>query len=196
MASHHPGNDATGPKQPISVTNFASSPSSSPTTATSSGRPASYHATAAAAAHATTIFMGEGTPRHELLRSPHSDSNFSSSPPPPMSALGQQTFLSLPPPSTIHPITSLELRVRWLEALVSGVPTMDGRQPAKSDKSSREASESAHRVGLLKKAADVQQQLDQVVEANAQLRRFMSNCMPSLSFPSNGAFALLTFPSS
>lgn len=172
QSSHSSSNDSANRGQPSQRANSTSSSSSQ---AAAASRPTSYHASAAPPnTHATTIFMGEGTPRHELLRSPRSDSNFSSSPPPPPSALGQQSFLP-PPPSTIHPITSLELRVRWLEALVSGVPTADGRS-IKSDKTAKENLENAQRVGLLNKAAEVQRQLDEVVDANDQLRRFMSNC--------------------
>jgi len=114
--------------------------------------------------------MGEGTPKQELLRS---DNTESASPTPAGTASGQ-IFLP-PPPSAIHPITSLELRVRWLEALVSGVNTIDGRSSS-AEKGAKEASRNAHRIGLLKQASDVQHQLDQIISENAQLRRFIGNC--------------------
>jgi len=113
--------------------------------------------------------MGEGTPKQERLRSSLSDSTEST----PAGTTSEQIFLP-PPPSAIHPITSLELRVRWLEALVSGVNTIDGRYPS-AEKGAKEASQNAHRIGLLKQANEVQHQLDQIISDNAQLRRFVGN---------------------
>lgn len=130
--------------------------------------------------------MGEGTPRQTLLRSPHSDSPFSSPELPSLnvSLLQQQAAAFLPSrPPTVDPVTSLELRVRWLEALVSGMSGVDphsaGHHHSKSkadDLKEKEKEENARNFGLLRKVDQVQQQLDQVVEENDQLRRFMSKC--------------------
>ena len=155
--SGHSGNDMAAAN--LMPPSLASSPTSSSSPVVSS------HAVTTA----STIFMSEGTPRQELLRSPHENSTGSA----PASMADQQTFLL--PPSAIHPITSLELRVRWLEALVSGVNTVDGRS-TKAEKSAKETSWNAHRIGLLKQATEVQRQLDQIVSDNDQLRRFMGNC--------------------
>jgi hypothetical protein len=146
-------------------------PTSSPSPVISS-RQTSFHTVTTGANHTTTIFMGEGTPRQEPLGSPHEDSAAAS--PPPVSMASQQIFIP-PQPSATHPITSLELRVRWLEALVSGVNTIEGRY-AKGGKGAKETSGNAYRVGLLKQANEVQRQLDQIVSENDQLRRFMGNC--------------------
>ncbi|KAF8320066.1 hypothetical protein DL93DRAFT_2074393 [Clavulina sp. PMI_390] len=170
------GNNPESPKQQPFPSNIneiiAASRTSSPTSTVHSttARPTSF----AASTHATTIFMGEGTPRHELLRSPRSDASFSSSPPP-IASINQQPYLSLPPISSIHPLTSLELRIRWLEALVSGVPSGGGKPSDKLDRKTRDDLDAIRRAGLLKKAEDVQQQLDDVVQANSQLKRFMRN---------------------
>ena len=109
--------------------------------------------------------------------------NSAASASPPSTGTTSQQILLPPPPSAIHPITSLELRVRWLEALVTGVNTIEGLS-TKAEKSAKEASRDAHRIGLLKQANEVQRQLDQIVSENDQLRRFMGNCQSTaLSFP-------------
>lgn len=183
--------DTTQSQQPLST-----SPPSRPASSSSGRAPAASasasqhtHSRGLASVHGiatTTIFMGEGTPRQTLLRSPRSDSPFSSPELPSLNAslLQQQAAALLPSrPPTVHPITSLELRVRWLEALVAGMGGVDPHSAGHHHSKSRaeglkekEKEESMRNFGLLRKVDQVQRQLDQVVEENDQLRRFMTKC--------------------
>ena len=130
---------------------------------------------------ATTIFVGEGIPRQALLvgtRSPLSDafSNHESTSSPNAAIL--HTFSNLPSYATspMDALTSLELRIRWLEALTSGAGVYDTRSTGSSSRNKKTSEEESRSAGLLRKAAEVQHQLDQVVSENDQLRRFMNTC--------------------
>ncbi|KAF8634574.1 hypothetical protein AX17_004164 [Amanita inopinata Kibby_2008] len=83
---------------------------------------------------------------------------------------------------TIDPILSLELRLRWLEAIVLGVP--QGKSRTALSKNRKTASVAVadgktsllkHGETLLRLAKDVQRRLDAVVEANEGLKRFVAH---------------------
>jgi len=72
-------------------------------------------------------------------------------------------------PPVIDPALSLELRLRWLEALLLGV-----RQDAKDRKGKDKVPELKHGETLVRLAEDVQRRLDGVIQSNEGLQRFMS----------------------
>lgn len=90
----------------------------------------------------------------------------------------KQTLLPpLPPPSAIEPALALELRLRWLEAILLGV----GRDPAK-DRKGKEREKGYELVQgetLIRLAEDVQRNLNSAVEGNDGLKRFMEHCSSS-----------------
>lgn len=95
------------------------------------------------------------------MSSPHS--------PPPPSASPQPPRITSPipnPPPPIAPELSLELRLRWLEAIVYGVKQNNGKGKGKlaSDQT------------LLRAADGLQRKLDAAVQGNDGLKRFMSQC--------------------
>lgn len=79
-------------------------------------------------------------------------------------------------PPIIDPALSLELRLRWLEALLLGV-----RQDAKDRKGNDKVPELKPGETLVRLAEDVQRRLDGVIQSNEGLQRFMSKC-ESLTF--------------
>lgn len=74
-------------------------------------------------------------------------------------------------PPIIDPVLSLELRLRWLEALLLGV-----RQDARDRKGKDKVPELKHGETLIHLAGDVQRRLDNVIQSNDSLQRFMSKC--------------------
>lgn len=72
-------------------------------------------------------------------------------------------------PPAIDPVLSLELRLRWLEALLLGV-----RQDARDRKGKDKVPELKHGETLINLAGDVQRRLDNVIQSNDSLQRFMS----------------------
>ena len=78
------------------------------------------------------------------------------------------------PPPVIDPALSLELRLRWLEAILLGV-----RQDTKERK---KLSELKHGETLIRLAKDVQRRLDAAVESNEGLKRFMDHCASNFFF--------------
>lgn len=72
-------------------------------------------------------------------------------------------------PPIIDPALSLELRLRWLEALLLGV-----RQDARDRKGKDRVPELKHGETLIRLAEDVQRRLDNVIQSNDGLQRFMS----------------------
>ncbi|KAG1860725.1 hypothetical protein DFJ58DRAFT_726001 [Suillus subalutaceus] len=72
-------------------------------------------------------------------------------------------------PPAIDPALSLELRLRWLEALLLGV-----RQDARDRKGKDKVPELKHGETLIRLAEDVQRRLDNVIQSNDGLQRFMS----------------------
>jgi hypothetical protein len=86
----------------------------------------------------------------------------------------KQSFSKPTAPSpVIDPALSLELRLRWLEAILLGV-----RQDTKDRK---KLSELKHGETLIRLAEDIQRRLDAAVESNEGLKRFMDHCA-SISF--------------
>ena len=80
-----------------------------------------------------------------------------------------------PPPPVIDPALSLELRLRWLEAILLGV-----RQDAKDRKGKDKSNELKHGETLIKLAEDVRRRLHTTVESNDGLKRFMDHCASNL----------------
>jgi len=83
------------------------------------------------------------------------------------------------PPTKIDPILALELRLRWLEALVLGVNQDLGRDrkgKAREEYSTATAAIASLKHGetLSRLAEKVQQKLDKVVEGNEGLTKFMN----------------------
>ena len=77
-------------------------------------------------------------------------------------------------PTKIDPLLALELRLRWLEALILGVKQDLGRPSLK------------HGESVSKLAETVQRNLNKAVQGNEGMTRFMDQCMFSFSclFPS------------
>lgn len=84
------------------------------------------------------------------------------------------TKAPLSAPSAIDPALSLELRLRWLEAILLGVHT-------KERKGKEKAPELKQGETLIRIAEDAQKRLDAVVENNDGLKRFIDHCVYSSS---------------
>ena len=93
----------------------------------------------------------------------------------------------------IDPITALELRVRWLEAIVFGTKQDQHAKEKEKEKDAKRVRFSEKNVKqdsgsgepLVKMAWDIQRRLDTVVNSNEGLKRFMSQCaFPSSPIPS------------
>ncbi|KAF8347903.1 hypothetical protein F5887DRAFT_1130843 [Amanita rubescens] len=105
-------------------------------------------------------------------------------------AAPSQTDVNPQKTPTINPMLALELRLRWLEALVLGLPENNPARAASHRKlgnaplrkSKRSADEKAallkHGETLVRLADDVQNRLDAIVEANEGLKRFMAQYDP------------------
>lgn len=79
-------------------------------------------------------------------------------------------------PPTVTPELSLELRLRWLEAMLYGVK--------KKDKSL------ARGETLLRNAQQIQKRLDDLVQNNDSLRKFMDQCTrPSTIYDASDCFS-------
>ena len=96
-------------------------------------------------------------------------------------------------PGKIDPILALELRLRWLEALILGIKQDLGRERKGKGKDVAEyasfgnaqmiASANLKRgETLMRLAESVQQKLDKALEANEGLKRFMDNCLSCFLF--------------
>jgi len=97
-----------------------------------------------------------------------------------------------PPPTAITPSMSVELRLRWLEALLLGVKqetgsrdgmsTINGRVGTQKKKSNaekekeKERERQARKKTLSRRAEEVQRKLDAVVAGHEGLRKFMDRC--------------------
>lgn len=79
------------------------------------------------------------------------------------------------PPAVIDPALSLELRLRWLEAILLGV-----RQDAKDRRGKEKLNQLQDGETLIKLAEDAQRRLESSVENNDGLKRFMDHCVYSL----------------
>jgi hypothetical protein len=85
------------------------------------------------------------------------------------------------PPTKIDPVLALELRLRWLEALILGVRQdlgKDRKGKVKEDCSTAAAiANLKHGETLSRLAETVQQKLDKAVQGNEGLTKFMNQCM-------------------
>ena len=81
-------------------------------------------------------------------------------------------------PAHIDPVLSLELRLRWLEALLLGV-----RQDTRDRKGREKPPELKPGESLIQLAGNVQRRLNTVVESNDGLKKFMHQCMCTCSRP-------------
>lgn len=77
------------------------------------------------------------------------------------------------PPATIEPVLALELRLRWLEAILKGV-----KQDARDRKGKEREKHLELKQGetLTRMAEDIQRRLDAIVEGNDGLKRFIDHC--------------------
>ncbi|KAG6869238.1 hypothetical protein C0993_009103 [Termitomyces sp. T159_Od127] len=132
-----------------------------------------------------SVFLGDNV-RHRML-SNTSPSSSTPSPSPPPSAISAvfPRGLSQSPPSfqaqsdrRTTPIDSrlaLDLRLRWLEALLVGVGVGGGGSTSKTGRKSTEEAPS-HTPSLCRAAGDLQQRLDAIVASHDGLRRFLAQC--------------------
>lgn len=84
------------------------------------------------------------------------------------------TFTLNPPTAplpTIDPDVALELRVRWLEAIIVGVKDSSSGWKEKKGKEREDPKQT-----LVRLAEDVQRTLDAAVDSNDGLKRFMEHC--------------------
>lgn len=82
-------------------------------------------------------------------------------------------------PPVVDSALSLELRLRWLEAILLGVKQEFGGGGRKG----KERDNLSHGETLLRSAEDVQKRLIGIVNSNDGLKRFMDHC-PCISFHS------------
>lgn len=75
------------------------------------------------------------------------------------------------PPPTIDPEIALELRVRWLEAIILGVKDSSSAWVKEKGKGREDPKQT-----LVRLAEDAQRTLDGVVESNDGLKRFIEHC--------------------
>ncbi|KAG6813156.1 hypothetical protein H0H92_013562 [Tricholoma furcatifolium] len=128
-----------------------------------------------------SVFLGDNTRHRILSNTSHSSHSSPSSSPPPSSpppssiaavfprsipsSIQQIQKQSKPPATPIDPRLALDLRLRWLEALLIGI----GINP----KSSRKATEVTSHT-LCRTAEDLQRRLDAIVASNDGLKRFLA----------------------
>lgn len=99
-------------------------------------------------------------------------------------------------PGNIDPGLALELRLRWLEALIWGIKqdlSKDGKGKGQEYANSGNVQMIASanlKCGetIMRLAQSVQQKLDRALEGNEGLKRFMDNCL--FSFPFCSPFLL------
>ena len=109
-----------------------------------------------------SVFLGDAA-RHRAL-SPSLTS--------PPASPNQPTSLKGPAPPPIDPELSLELRIRWLEVLLLGI-----KKDAATQKSDNKESKGRQEgEALVLKTEQVQKRLDEIVESNDGLRKFMDRC--------------------
>jgi len=114
------------------------------------------------------------------------------SPPPKMQPLSRPE--ALPTPPEISPSVSLELRLRWLEALLLGVRQEAAREGRKGPRNGKGAEEK-RKESLYRRAEDVQRRLDAIVSTNDGLKRFMEHYDQHAQYLTP-SFALSGLPSS
>ena len=135
--------------------------------------------------HIGTGFLGDVQRQQRIFGTPPA------SPPAHPSASSQQKYspmpelLSLPiveepaedlsSPPKISPEVSLDLRLRWLEALVYG------SKEAQLRRNASRAQERRNQPTLVRGVDDLQQRLSGIVQTNDGLKRFMDHCeLPQL----------------
>jgi hypothetical protein len=95
----------------------------------------------------------------------------------PRVAPGRFTIRAEQARAEISPEVTLELRIRWLEALLLGVrqdATKETRKHATEGRAAKE--EAQQRESLFRRAEDVRRRLDSIVASNDGLKRFMDHC--------------------
>lgn len=105
-------------------------------------------------------------------------------------------------PGKVDSVLALELRLRWLEALILGMK-QDSKGKAREEYAgvinfgSAAAANLKPGETLTRLAESVQSRLRKVVEGNEGLRRFMDNCMFPILGPllSHSTFSIFVFPS-
>lgn len=73
-------------------------------------------------------------------------------------------------PLKLTPLTSLELRIRQLEFLVSGVVSSDVQRDGRRDLSA------AGSTNIVRRVLEVQNELERAVEGKSSLERFLDTC--------------------
>ncbi|KAJ7504352.1 hypothetical protein B0H11DRAFT_2170527 [Mycena galericulata] len=127
-----------------------------------------------------TAFLGDKRRRVFSTASTSTGTGTPPSSPPPTSMSAAFSALPWPPPtgpetppkgspSIIEPALSLELRLRWLEAILLGVK-QDTR-----DRKGKERESLTHGETLIRAAEDLQKRLNGIVNSNDGLRRFMDH---------------------
>lgn len=95
----------------------------------------------------------------------------------------QERIAPLPPEAevipSISPELSLELRLRWLEALLFGVRQELARE-SRGNRKLDSKDEAAKRATLLRRAEEIQHSLNSVIQNHEGIRKFMDRC----KFPS------------
>lgn len=109
-----------------------------------------------------SVFLGDAQ-RHRVLSSPTT---------PPMSPNATGKFKE-PTPVPIDPRLSLELRIRWLEVLLLGV-----KHDALAGKGKNKEKAEVKNDGdtLVFRAEEIQKRLDNIVEGNDGLQKFVDRC--------------------
>lgn len=107
----------------------------------------------------TSMSSVQGQAHSPSLPPAHSNNN------PTTLSASASTSASVPP--VIEPMLALELRLRWLEAILLGVRHEKGKDRERE----REQGET-----LCRASEDIQRQLNNFVEGNEGLKRFMESC--------------------
>ncbi|KAJ7446677.1 hypothetical protein FB451DRAFT_1412098 [Mycena latifolia] len=127
-----------------------------------------------------SVFLGDSKRRRVLSSTASNSTGTPPSSPPPTSMSTVFSALPSPPPtipetqskaspSVIEPALSLELRLRWLEAILLGVK-QDTR-----DRKGKERENLSHGETLIRAAEDLQKRMNTIVNGNDGLKRFMDH---------------------
>jgi hypothetical protein len=76
----------------------------------------------------------------------------------------------------VDPVLALELRLRWLEALLVGTQKDSHNRKGKGRERMASIPSTKNGQSLLRLAEDVQRRLNEVVNGNEGLKRFMVHC--------------------
>jgi len=125
-----------------------------------------------------SVFLGDLQQRLRLFSSPPSSPSaaMAENPTAPAARSNPEAPPSGSAPPLIEPALSLELRLRWLEAILLGV-----RQDVKTRRGTEKVYELKNGEALSRVVDDIQRRLNGVVEQNDGLKRFMDHC--SSPFP-------------